>query len=466
MVAPRRPFRILGVKKHEGLIHSLAKTGHRFDLLVDEPAWDLPWDVAWNARSRPMPDNVRIIGPLAEIGDEAMAGYDVAIVHEARHLERFRWSGVPLIFMPIEAFALPGTVEWTERERTFRSWGLRQQLRDVRVVCLSRYTAESWGLPATIIDPGFDPADYAAYPWEGGERTVLTAANFFARRANTSGYELTRAVVRDDLPLRVVGRDAPPGGYEPASWEELKAAFQRHRVYLHTTPSGHGFALYEAALAGMPIVKTPRLIDPEPFTDGLDAFVSNDPEHLRAGVRALLEDHELARQMGARARQTVIAMYGMDRFVARWTHLLDEAATGGRAAGALAPSGESVGEIRAGIRVLRSPARLHAGESGYALVRLENEGDAVWPCSTRDHLGEVRLSYRWLGRPGQDPYEGVARTPLPADVAPGEVVVLEAEIRAPAEPGSYELEWDLVSELVAWFETPGSAESRTRVTVW
>lgn len=48
------------------------------------------------------------------------------------------------------------------------------------------------------------------------------------------------------------------------------------------------------------------------------------------------------------------------------------------------------------------------------------------------------------------------RIPLPRDLAPGEEVVLDVSLQAPADPGDYLLKYDMVVEWVAWFEQRGS----------
>jgi hypothetical protein len=58
-----------------------------------------------------------------------------------------------------------------------------------------------------------------------------------------------------------------------------------------------------------------------------------------------------------------------------------------------------------------------------------------------------------------------AREQLPHDVAPGEAVEIGFGVRAPAAPGRYVLEFDMVQEHVCWFATHGSPTGRMRVKV-
>jgi hypothetical protein len=111
----------------------------------------------------------------------------------------------------------------------------------------------------------------------------------------------------------------------------------------------------------------------------------------------------------------------------------------------------------------RLPARLRAGELYRASIVVRNAGPACW--SSQGQL-PVRLSYRWLA--DGDPLLSVSslRTNLPHQVEPGHMVRLRAWLLAPAQPGSYTLEWDIVREGDAWFGDVGSETLRQVVTVW
>lgn len=77
----------------------------------------------------------------------------------------------------------------------------------------------------------------------------------------------------------------------------------------------------------------------------------------------------------------------------------------------------------------------------------------------------ILLSYHWLdARRGPVEYDGL-RTPLPRPVLPGESCAVTMRVRAPAKPGSYVLEIDLVEEGVSWFTRAGTRPLRSPVRV-
>jgi hypothetical protein len=107
---------------------------------------------------------------------------------------------------------------------------------------------------------------------------------------------------------------------------------------------------------------------------------------------------------------------------------------------------------RATLRVLERPGSLVAGE--YACVRLvlRNDGAETWP-GGEERRPLIRLGHRWLADDDQVTTDG-GRTALPGPVRRGESCVLPVPVNAPAAPGSYVLEFDLVHEHVRWFGHP------------
>ena len=103
----------------------------------------------------------------------------------------------------------------------------------------------------------------------------------------------------------------------------------------------------------------------------------------------------------------------------------------------------------------------------YALTcRLENTGHATWPRSSPDGFGLVRLGAHLIPADGAPPILDYGRADLPRDLAPGAAAEVRIELSAPAEPGQYRVELDMVREGVAWFSSrePSSIEVLLTVT--
>lgn len=124
-------------------------------------------------------------------------------------------------------------------------------------------------------------------------------------------------------------------------------------------------------------------------------------------------------------------------------------------------------EHRGRLELLDEPERLLAGEQRTFDVRVVNLGGTTWPWGERGEP-EIRLSYQWLDRDGNQLEYGL-RTPLPADLPPGDAEVVPVHVLAPDEPGRYRLRLDLVHEHTCWFgcavEREVTVEPRRRVAL-
>lgn len=115
-----------------------------------------------------------------------------------------------------------------------------------------------------------------------------------------------------------------------------------------------------------------------------------------------------------------------------------------------------------------SPRLLATSQEIVVPVALRNSGDRAWA------PGRIHLSYHWLWlvprelahRSRTVPYHDGIRTDLgESPVAPGARIALQGRILAPAMPGLYWLQWDMVEEGVTWFAQVAPRQPRTLVVV-
>jgi lipoteichoic acid synthase len=115
-----------------------------------------------------------------------------------------------------------------------------------------------------------------------------------------------------------------------------------------------------------------------------------------------------------------------------------------------------------------SPRLLETSAEIAVPVSLGNSGSRAWDPA------RVHLSYHWLWlvprelahRSRTVPYHDGIRTDLgEAPVPPGAHLALQGRILAPATPGLYWLQWDMVEEGVTWFAQVAPRQPRTLVVV-
>lgn len=119
----------------------------------------------------------------------------------------------------------------------------------------------------------------------------------------------------------------------------------------------------------------------------------------------------------------------------------------------------SVRGYRARIELTSAAPQVEATREFTCTIALTNTGDRPW---RRAGWHPVRLSYHW--RHGATAAEG-CRFALPRDIQPGDTAQVSCTITAPAAEGEYVLEFDLVRELVGWFQADASAPLRIPVTL-
>jgi 4-amino-4-deoxy-L-arabinose transferase-like glycosyltransferase len=99
------------------------------------------------------------------------------------------------------------------------------------------------------------------------------------------------------------------------------------------------------------------------------------------------------------------------------------------------------------------PPRMSPGQTSTVQVTARNTGNVYWPSGG---IMPVRVGHRWLNAVGQMVDEAQQRVSLPGDVPPDAEFTVQVELVAPAEPGRYTLQLELIQENFAWLSTQGA----------
>jgi predicted O-methyltransferase YrrM len=120
--------------------------------------------------------------------------------------------------------------------------------------------------------------------------------------------------------------------------------------------------------------------------------------------------------------------------------------------------------LLADLHVSTRDRKIQSGATLEFNVTARNIGRAVWLASSSP-IGPVRLGTHLLDAEGNWLNPDYSRNNLPSgSVSPGESVELDAHVAAPP-PGRYIIEFDMVSEGVAWFSRNGSNTVRVEIEV-
>jgi hypothetical protein len=103
---------------------------------------------------------------------------------------------------------------------------------------------------------------------------------------------------------------------------------------------------------------------------------------------------------------------------------------------------------------------LAPGAALQVTIHIKNAGPVPWRADAGIGLGN-----HWLRPDGELAVWADGRAYLSQDLAPGQLGVCALPIRAPAAPGQYLIEFDMVEEGVTWFKDRGSCAAFTHVSV-
>jgi 4-amino-4-deoxy-L-arabinose transferase-like glycosyltransferase len=97
--------------------------------------------------------------------------------------------------------------------------------------------------------------------------------------------------------------------------------------------------------------------------------------------------------------------------------------------------------------------QMSPGQVSTIQVTARNTGNVYWPSGG---IMPVRVGHRWLDAAGRMVDEAQQRVSLPQNVEPGAEVTVQVELVAPAGPGRYTLQLELIQENFAWLSTQGA----------
>jgi len=184
---------------------------------------------------------------------------------------------------------------------------------------------------SVAIDPGI--------AYEGTIARGISVINGMQARPRIAGYDLFLQA-RSTVPLDAVGMETETfGGLGDVPYRDLHRLTARYRfLFSPMRYTSLPLAVVEAMSIGMPVVALATTALPDVIRDGVNGYISTDPDRLVDRMRALIADPDLARALGQRARETARERFGLDRFRADWDDAL-HAAIALETSAALAPAG-------------------------------------------------------------------------------------------------------------------------------
>lgn len=305
-------YRILTIPTHERYETQLCKTGHEFFSLT------ISGQKRWNESQCTIPENYHI---LPENDLCSHLGYDF-ILSQSK-FGQFQILSQINQQLQIPIISLEHTLPLYGVQQEEAIWSMQKMIGNVNVF-ISEFSKNSWnlGVDSHVIHHGIDTNTFNDNQTDRQDY-ILSVANDFIKRdycLNFSGWKR----VTDKLPRKVVGDT--DGLSKPAgSVEELVSEYNTCGVFFNSsTLSPIPTSLLEAMSCGCAVVSTATCMIPSIIENGVNGFVSNDEAELRKYLIMLLENKELRKTIGEKARQTILTNFAEDKFINNWNNLFAE----------------------------------------------------------------------------------------------------------------------------------------------
>lgn len=314
---------ILTFNWHEPYLCLLAKLGYNF--LVVEPEI-VPGHIRrWDENMRSVPGNVQLIS-LAQAKEKLDEGsIDLAIAQNINDLIWIREYDLPKIIV----FHNRLTTEiGLAKSNTVTAEEYRDQiqflLQDVHKVFISESKRKDWGMDGTVILPGIDTNEYGGYT--GEQSCILRIGNLMRERDLMMGYTASTQIT-EGFPCITLGLNPGlPGVHLSRGFDDLLNHYRQCRCYINTTvddyEDGYNLAMLEAMATGMPVISTSNRTSP--IHNGVNGFISNDLSFLRRCAEELLKNPVMARELGEKARQTIIDKFNIRTYLNKWNAVISE----------------------------------------------------------------------------------------------------------------------------------------------
>ena len=164
---------------------------------------------------------------------------------------------------------------------------------------------------SVALDPSID--------YDGTNPRGISVVNGMQGRPRIAGYDLFLQA-RSRVPLDAVGMGTEAfGGLGDVPYRDLHRLTARYRfLFSPMRYTSLPLAVVEAMSIGMPVVALGTTALPDVIQDGVNGYISSEPDALIERMKELIADPELARTLGRRARETAQERFGLNRFRRDW----------------------------------------------------------------------------------------------------------------------------------------------------
>lgn len=304
---------------HEAYQTTLCKTGHHFFMLNHPRAHQ------WDRQEREMPSNIIPLGN-GDIPSQLKTDIAFDLVLSQNSIDHYPIMSQLAQNLNCALMNIQHTLNWP-------SWPDETTKRIGELPCshdifMTNFSVGAWFRDLddpniTVIKHGMNTDFWNN--WVGGDGAVMTAVWNYPQRNQICGFDIYKEVTKG-LKTNPWG-DSPGFSKNADNINHLRELYRHASVFLNSTLwSTTPFGLLEAMSVGCPVVTTATTAMPEFIEDGINGFITNDPEIMHERLKQLIDDPVLGKKLGDAGRQTIIEQFGEKRFLDEWDTVLQKVA--------------------------------------------------------------------------------------------------------------------------------------------
>lgn len=202
----------------------------------------------------------------------------------------------------------------------------KENFKDTTNVFITEYNRAVWNYKpheGTVIHHGIDTGAFAPDPTLKRKSHILTVANDYINRDWCLGFRLYQYVTQG-MPTRPVGH-TPRFSQAAPTQQHLIREYQEAGIFLNTSQhSPTPMSLLEAMSCGCAVVSTSNCAIPSLLRNNDNALISNDANELRGYLELLLRDESMRKQLGAKARKTILDRFPLRNFVDKYNAFFEK----------------------------------------------------------------------------------------------------------------------------------------------
>jgi len=194
----------------------------------------------------------------------------------------------------------------------------------VTLVHVTHFNSLMWhspGLQTLVIEHGVTSSKHL---YKGSLERGIVVINNLPARGRLLGFDIFEELSKT-IPLDLVGMGAAAYGIGEVLHPQLPEFISNYRFFFNPIRyTSLGLAVCEAMMQGMPIIGLATTEMSVTIKNGYSGFVRTDIEMLKRDMELLLENPELAKNMGNNARKTAEERFGIERFTREWRTLFEK----------------------------------------------------------------------------------------------------------------------------------------------